>query len=135
MRRREHRGGDDHLGRCRRAPALSLDPRHAAPPDRRRRLRRRDRQGPRPVVETNSVSTLMAHARTGLPGITADTWLLAHPLPPEVRSVALVAPVIEPTIGLVTRAEDHPSPVVAELMSSFERLELDSSFERITMPS
>ncbi|WP_407653010.1 type 2 periplasmic-binding domain-containing protein [Baekduia soli] len=87
------------------------------------------------MVETNSVSTLMAHARTGLPGITADTWLLAHPLPPEVRSVALVAPVIEPTIGLVTRAEDHPSPVVAELMSSFERLELDSSFERITMPS
>jgi DNA-binding transcriptional LysR family regulator len=83
-------------------------------------------QIPRPVVETNSVSTLIAHARTGLAGVTADTWLLAHPLPPEVRSIPLVDPVIEHTIGLVARAQGHPSPLVAELMSSFEALELDS---------
>lgn len=80
---------------------------------------------PRPVVETDSVATLIAHARTGLPGVTADTWLLAHPLPPEVRSIPLVDPVIEHTIGLVARAKGHPSPVVAELMSSFDPLELD----------
>jgi DNA-binding transcriptional LysR family regulator len=81
---------------------------------------------PRPVIETNSVSTLIAHARTGLPGVTADTWLLAHPLPGELRSIPLVDPVVEHTIGLVARAKGHRSPVVAELMASFEPLELDS---------
>ena len=36
---------------------------------------------PSPAVETNSVSTLVAHARSGLPGVTAHTWLAANPLP------------------------------------------------------
>jgi DNA-binding transcriptional LysR family regulator len=83
-------------------------------------------RAPRPVIETNSVSTLVAHARTGLSGVTAHTWLLAHPLPPDMRSIPLVDPFVEHTIGLVAPARGHRSPVVAELMSSFEPLELDS---------
>lgn len=81
---------------------------------------------PRPVIETNSVSTLIAHARTGLPGITAHTWLTAHPIPDDVRAVGLVAPEIEHSVGLVSRPEGRQSPVVAELMGLFAADELDA---------
>ena len=80
---------------------------------------------PRPAVETNSVSTLIAHARTGLPGVTAHTWLDANPLPPDLRAVPLVDPQIEHTIGLVTAAGIERTPVVTELLSLFAPLELD----------
>lgn len=89
---------------------------------------------PRPVIETNSVSTLVAHARTGLPCVAADTWLLAQPLPPETRARPLVDPTIEHTIGLVAPARAHPSPMVAELMSSFDPLELDPYQARVGVP-
>ena len=57
---------------------------------------------PDPAVETNSISTLIAHAGTGLPGITAHTWLYGHALAPGLRAIPLVDPVVEHTIGLVT---------------------------------
>ena len=62
---------------------------------------------PQPAVETNSVSTLIAHARAGLPGVTAHTWLDANPLPADLRAIPLVEPEIEHTIGLVTRDRDR----------------------------
>ncbi|HWK28032.1 MAG TPA: LysR family transcriptional regulator [Solirubrobacter sp.] len=71
---------------------------------------------PAPAVETNSVSTLIAHARAGLPGVTANTWLDANPLPDDLRALPLVAPEIRHTIGLVTPASGDRSPVVAELL-------------------
>jgi DNA-binding transcriptional LysR family regulator len=71
---------------------------------------------PNPAVETNSVSTLIAHARAGLPGITADTWLDANPLPADLRAIPLVAPEIEHTIGLVTAASIERTPVITELL-------------------
>ena len=80
---------------------------------------------PVPAVETNSVATLIAHARTGLPGVTAQTWLDANPLPPDLRGVPLADPTIEHTIGLVTAAGLERTPVVAELLSLFAPLELD----------
>jgi DNA-binding transcriptional LysR family regulator len=79
---------------------------------------------PEPAVETNSVSTLVAHARTGLPGVTAHTWLEAIPLPPDLRAIPLVDPVIEHTIGLVVADSVERTPVIAELLSMFEPLEL-----------
>jgi DNA-binding transcriptional LysR family regulator len=79
---------------------------------------------PQPAVETNSVSTLVAHARTGLPGVTAHTWLEAIPLPPDLRAIPLVDPVIEHTIGLVVADSVERTPVIAELLSMFEPLEL-----------
>ena len=81
---------------------------------------------PDPAVETNSISTLIAHARTGLPGITAHTWLYGHALPAGLRAIPLVEPVIEHTIGLVTATDTQRSPVIAELLGMFAPLELDA---------
>ena len=80
---------------------------------------------PRPAVESNSVSTLIAHARSGLPGITAHTWLDANPLPDDLRAIPLVDPEIEHTIGLVTATTIERTPVIAELLDLFAPLELD----------
>jgi DNA-binding transcriptional LysR family regulator len=71
---------------------------------------------PNPAVETNSVSTLIAHARAGLPGITANTWLEANPLPGDLRAIPLVEPEIEHTIGLVTTTSIERTPVITELL-------------------
>jgi DNA-binding transcriptional LysR family regulator len=70
---------------------------------------------PAPAVETNSVSTLIAHARAGLPGVTAHTWLDANPLPHDLRAIPLVAPEIEHTIGLVASTAIERTPVITEL--------------------
>jgi DNA-binding transcriptional LysR family regulator len=80
---------------------------------------------PEPVVETNSVSTLVAHARVGLPGVTAHTWLDASPLPADLRAIPLVDPVVEHTIGLVVANGVDRTPVIEELLSLFEPLELE----------
>ena len=80
---------------------------------------------PQPAVETNSVSTLVAHARGGLPGITAHTWLEANPLPDDLRAIPLVEPRIEHTIGLVTTTTTERTPVITELLGLFGPLELD----------
>src|SRR4051794_37261102 len=74
---------------------------------------------PEPAVETNSVSTLVAHARGGLPGITAHTWLEANPLPADLRAIPLVSPEIEHTIGLVTASGIERTPVITELLGLF----------------
>lgn len=79
---------------------------------------------PAPAVETNSVSTLIAHARTGLPGVTAQTWLDADPLPDDLRAIPLIEPEIEHTIGFVVSSTVERMPVIAELLSLFEPLEL-----------
>ena len=56
------------------------------------------------------------HARAGLPGITAHTWLEANPLPDDLRAIPLVDPVIEHTIGLVTSSAVERTPVISELV-------------------
>src|SRR4051812_35544651 len=71
---------------------------------------------PSPAVETDSVTTLVAHARAGLPGITADTWLDANPLSADLRAIPLVDPVIEHTIGIVTSTAVERTPVITELL-------------------
>jgi DNA-binding transcriptional LysR family regulator len=85
---------------------------------------------PNPVVETNSVSTLIAHVRSGLSGITAHTWLVTHRLPPEIRARPLVEPVVEHTIGLVTPSGAGPTPVVTELLALSAPLDLDAEVHR-----
>lgn len=83
-----------------------------------------------PAVETNSISTLVAHARTGLPGITAQTWLAGEALPPGLRAIPLIDPVVEHEIGLVTAKGSQRSPVVTELLGMFAPLELDRRLQR-----
>lgn len=80
---------------------------------------------PQPVVETNSVSTLIEHARSGLPGVTAQTWLITHALPGNLRALPLVEPTISQPIGLVTRTGRQRSPIVSELLVAATALRLD----------
>jgi DNA-binding transcriptional LysR family regulator len=84
--------------------------------------------GARPdaVVVTNSISTLVAHARAGLAAVVAQSWLRVHPLPSGLRAVPLVEPRVEHVVGLVTAAGGQQSPVVAELRGLFRPLELDA---------
>jgi DNA-binding transcriptional LysR family regulator len=80
---------------------------------------------PEPAVETNSISTLIAHARAGLPGVTSHTWLDASPLPDDLRGIPLVDPQVQYTIGLVVANTVERTPVIEELLSMFEPLELE----------
>jgi DNA-binding transcriptional LysR family regulator len=82
---------------------------------------------PEPAVETNSVSALVAHARAGMPGVTAHTWLEANPLTGDLLALPLVDPVIEHTIGLVVSNTVERTPVIAELLSLFEPFELGTT--------
>lgn len=85
---------------------------------------------PHPVVETNSVSTLIAHVRSGLSGVTAHTWLVTNRLPAGLRAFPLVAPVVEHTIGLVSPFGAQPNPVVTELLASSAPVDLDEEIHR-----
>jgi DNA-binding transcriptional LysR family regulator len=82
---------------------------------------------PDPVVETNSISTLVAHARVGLAAVTAQSWLHAIPLPTGLRALPLVGPDIEHVVGLVAARGGQRTPVVAELLGLFAPLELDAA--------
>jgi DNA-binding transcriptional LysR family regulator len=84
---------------------------------------------PAPAVETNSVSTLVAHARAGLPGITAHTWLDASPLPDDLRAIPLVDPEIEHTIGLVASTAIERTPVITELFDLLAEPPVDGPAE------
>jgi DNA-binding transcriptional LysR family regulator len=80
---------------------------------------------PEAVIETNSISTLVAHARAGLAAVTAQSWLHTIPLPPRLRPLPLVQPTVRHVVGLVAASGRQQTPVVAELLSLFEPLELD----------
>lgn len=69
-----------------------------------------------------ALDDLTAHAGTGVPDITAHTWLDWHSLADRVRAI----PLVEHTIGLVTESERQRSPVITELMAMFTPLELDA---------
>lgn len=70
---------------------------------------------PQPRVETNSISTLYAHLRTGRwSSVVAHAWLGLFPIPTGMAALPLVAPVTTRTIGLVWLDRDpEPLPVRA----------------------
>lgn len=71
---------------------------------------------PEPIVETNSTTTLFAHARdAGLSSVMAHTWLHVFDVPEGLRTVPLVDPVVTPSIGLVTLDRD-PEPMLARAL-------------------
>src|SRR5262245_58084746 len=84
---------------------------------------------PHPVIETNSVSTLIAHVRRGLSAITAHTWLVTNRLPTGLHAIPLVHPTIEHTIGLVSPSGAQPTPVVSELLTASAHLDLDREID------
>jgi hypothetical protein len=54
---------------------------------------------PHPAIETNSVSTLIAHAACGPVRDHGAHLTDANPLPPDLRAIPLVESRIEHTIG------------------------------------
>lgn len=84
---------------------------------------------PEPVVETNSISTLFAHAGAGLAAVSSHSWLHAIPLPPGLRAVPLTGPTVRHVVGLVAAAGRQQTPVVAELLGLFGPLELDAELQ------
>jgi DNA-binding transcriptional LysR family regulator len=84
---------------------------------------------PQAMVETNSISTLVAHAGAGLAAVISHSWLHAIPLPPRLRALPLIAPSVRHVVGLVAVAGRQQTPVVAELLSLFAALELDAELQ------
>jgi DNA-binding transcriptional LysR family regulator len=76
---------------------------------------------PRPVMETNSISTLYAQVRdAGLSSVVAHPWLHEHGLPPSLRAIPLVEPVESHEIGLVVLDRD-PEPLLARALLEVAR--------------
>ncbi len=81
------------------------------------RLLGRDGAGHPPVLESNSMVTLLAHVRTGqwasiLPETLAELAGAAGP----VRSIPIVAPEVTQTIGLVVPSHDPATPLCNALV-------------------
>lgn len=67
---------------------------------------------PRPVIETNSITTLYAHVRDGLAaGVMPHTWLHLFGVPAGLRVIVLTAPEELHTIGAVWLDRD-PEPLL-----------------------
>jgi len=90
------------------------------------RLLARDGAGHKPVLESNSIVTLLAHVRTGqwasiLPETLAELAGTGGP----VRSIPIVAPDVTQTIGLVLANHDPATPLCNALAEEAEKRRLD----------
>ena len=71
---------------------------------------------PRPVVETNSISSLYAQVRDGnLSAVVAQPWLHQYGIPEHLRAIPLVEPVRSHSVGLVMLDQD-PEPLLARAL-------------------
>ncbi len=83
---------------------------------------------PRPVLETNSVSTLYLHVRDGaLSTVLAHAWLHQFGVPPGMRAIPLVAPRATRSMGLVWLDRDPEPLLVGALHGVARRLDVESS--------
>ena len=78
---------------------------------------------PVPTLESNSMTVLYSHVRTGLwssimPAILAD----AIGLPPSVRSIPIVEPDVTHAVGLVVPHREPMTPLVNALVAEARRL-------------
>ena len=81
---------------------------------------------PRPVVETNSISTLYGHVRDGgLSGVVAHPWLWQRGVPEDMRAVPLVEPERSHVVGLVSLETDPEPPLVRALLDTARGLDLE----------
>jgi DNA-binding transcriptional LysR family regulator len=71
---------------------------------------------PRPVVETNSISTLYAQVHDGnLSAVVAHPWLHQYGIPPGLEAIPLVEPEQTHSVGLVLLDQD-PEPLLARAL-------------------
>src|SRR5437588_12736723 len=85
---------------------------------------------PQPTLESNSMSVLFAHVRTGrwasvMPAKLAETLGLTQ----TIRAIPIVEPEAVHTIGLVVPAREPMTPLTAALVAEAQRLatQLDES--------
>jgi DNA-binding transcriptional LysR family regulator len=90
---------------------------------------------PRPVIETNAISSLYAHVHGGeLSAVVAHPWLFQYGIPAGLRAIPLSEPIRSHSVGLVMLDRD-PEPLVARALreiagASRIEAELDASAPR-----
>jgi DNA-binding transcriptional LysR family regulator len=91
---------------------------------------------PRPVVETNSISTLYAHVRAGVVGaVVAHTWLHLYPVPAGMRAVPLARPDVRQSIGLVWPDHRAEPLLTRALITTVRDVDLVAVLDRGAAPS
>jgi DNA-binding transcriptional LysR family regulator len=85
---------------------------------------------PRPTVETNSISTLIAHVRDGpWSSVMSHAWLHGTDPPAGMKAIPLVRPTATRTIGLVWLDRD-PEPILARALLEVARaLDLEAALK------
>ena len=92
------------------------------------RLLGRARSGRPPVLESDSIITLLAHVRTGqwasiLPETLADLAGVADP----IRSIPITGPEVTQTIGLVVPSREPATPLCHALVEEAAKLRLTTA--------
>jgi DNA-binding transcriptional LysR family regulator len=88
---------------------------------------------PRPVVETNSISTLYAHVRAGVVrAVVAHTWLHLYPVPTGMRAVPLARPDVRQSIGLVWPDHRAEPLLTRALITTVREVDLVAVLDRST---
>ena len=87
---------------------------------------------PRPVIETNSISTLYAHTRDGTrSSVMAHAWLHLFGVPEGLRAVPLVAPRATRGIAVVTPERVPQGILTGALVEVAAELDLQSVLDRV----
>ncbi|WP_020671649.1 LysR family transcriptional regulator [Amycolatopsis nigrescens] len=88
--------------------------------------------GCRPVVavETNSLSTLYAHVRDGsLSTVMPHTWLQTFRVPPDMRVIPLVEPVVTHGVGLLLPRHEPESMLVRALIKVVRQVNMSRALD------
>lgn len=84
---------------------------------------------PEPEIESNSVVSLYSHIRLhGLACILPEHFLLVFDRADRIRTIPLVEPHAEYSVGIVAYDRDPPPPVVASLIETARGFELPEPF-------
>ncbi|ROT33068.1 LysR family transcriptional regulator [Micromonospora sp. HM5-17] len=85
-----------------------------------------------PRMETNSVSTLCSHVRSGnWASVIPQAWLGLLGVPPGTRVLPLVEPTATSTVGLLVLDRDPQPLVTSALIRVAERLDLQRSIDAL----
>jgi DNA-binding transcriptional LysR family regulator len=90
---------------------------------------------PRPGIETNSITALVAHVRDGRwSSVMARAWLHVFDVPPDLRAIPLVHPETTRSIGLVWRDRDPEPLLVRALLDVASGLDLQAALDPVAAP-
>jgi DNA-binding transcriptional LysR family regulator len=78
-------------------------------------------------IETDSISSLLSFANRGWSSIVSEVWLDIYGVPDGMSARRLVDPDLSYPIGIVTRASDHPLPLISALLRTAPQLDSHKS--------